>query len=941
MSDEDQSDSSGQKPSASTQPKIMSSVQQPPPFNFDNVAEWPAWLDEFEDYMFASGLSERTQEAQVRSLLYCMGRKAREILKTFNLTDAEFKNYELVKGKYNAHFVHSKNVVYESACFNRRVQEAEETVDQFVTELHTLAARCEFGELKERLIRDRFIVGLRDAKLSETLQMDAELTLDTALAKARLRETVRKQQKDLAKTEPSRRSEDAALNADSVSKPPRKRDVRAPKIEAGPPTQACENCGYGPHQKRDCPARNKACMKCKKVGHFARKCRRALSNLSKTHVAEVHASESGSFLGSVCRSGPNARLAVVTVNGHPLRAKIDSGADVTVVGEDFAGKPPRLLQAEDLKGPNKKSLDVLGKFKAAVEWQGKVSEETIYVVRDLQMPLLGMPAIESLGMVRFLNDVSHNRSRYESMCPEVFQGLGTIQGEHRIQLKPDAEPFAVSTPRRIPFPMRPGVEKELQRLEATGIIRKVHGPTDWCAPIVPVQKPSGDIRICVDLTKLNVSVRRERHIMPTVEEVLANIDEAKFFSKLDANSGFHQIVLSPESQELTTFITPFGRYCYKRLPFGITSAPEVFQRKMTEILDGLQGIQNLMDDVLVYGATREEHDNRLRAALQQLARSGVTLNPGKCQFGVTEVSFLGVILDKDGIRADPKKVKAIQLLPAPTDVSGLRRVLGMVNHVARFLPTLSQVTAPLRELLRKNNEWTWGLEQQRALDKVKQMITSERCLAKYDSSARTIVSADSSSHGLGAVLLQEQRDGELRAVAFASRSLTPTEQRYAQIEKEALALTWAAERFEEYLRGLEFVFQTDHKPLVPLLGQHNLDMLPPRVQRFRMHLMRYSYKIEYIPGKNMATADTLSRAPCEDASSEGMLNPAEVSSFVLGAISTLPASEDLLQRIRKLQREDQDCASLFKYCEDGWPSKSKLSWNLKPFFGEQGDITVC
>lgn len=155
-----------------------------------------------------------------------------------------------------------------------------------------------------------------------------------------------------------------------------------------------------------------------------------------------------------------------------------------------------------------------------------------------------------------------------------------------------------------------------------------------------------------------------------------------------------------------------------------------------------------MDDVLVYGATREEHDNRLRAALQQLARSGVTLNPGKCQFGVTEVSFLGVILDKDGIRADPKKVKAIQLLPAPTDVSGLRRVLGMVNHVARFLPTLSQVTAPLRELLQKNNEWTWGLEQQRALDKVKQMITSERCLAKYDSSARTIVSADSSSHGL-------------------------------------------------------------------------------------------------------------------------------------------------------------------------------------------------
>lgn len=221
------------------------------------------------------------------------------------------------------------------------------------------------------------------------------------------------------------------------------------------------------------------------------------------------------------------------------------------------------------------------------------------------------------------------------------------------------------------------------------------------------------------------------------------------------------------------------------------------------------------------------------------------------------------------------------------------------------------------------------------------MITSDRCLARYSSSTRTIVSADPSSHGLGAVLLQEQRDGELRAVAFESRDLTPTEQRYAQIEKEALALIWATERFDEYLRGMEFVLQTDHKPLLPHLGQHNFDILSLRVQQFRIRLMRYSYKIEYVPEKNMATADTLSRPPCEENSFEDMLTPEEVSSFVFGAISMLPALEDLLQGIRRLQREDQDCATLFKYCNESWPPKSKLPWSLKPFFAEQGDITVC
>lgn len=194
--------------------------------------------------------------------------------------------------------------------------------------------------------------------------------------------------------------------------------------------------------------------------------------------------------------------------------------------------------------------------------------------------------------------------------------------------------------------------------------------------------------------------------MPTVDDSLGLLSGASVFSKLDANSGFYQIKLSPESQLLTTFITPFGRYCFQRLPFGITSAPEFFQQKMSQILEGSPGVVNMMDDVLIYGCDQAQHDERLRLTLDRLRSAGVTLNKEKCCFGVTEIKFLGCVLSRDGIRPDPEKVRAIKELPTPNNVSDVRRLLGMTNHLARFIPDLASKTASLRHLLLKSSEWT-------------------------------------------------------------------------------------------------------------------------------------------------------------------------------------------------------------------------------------------
>ena len=199
--------------------------------------------------------------------------------------------------------------------------------------------------------------------------------------------------------------------------------------------------------------------------------------------------------------------------------------------------------------------------------------------------------------------------------------------------------------------------------------------------MVVVPNKSGDVRICVDLKPLNESVLREPHPIPKVDETLGLLSGAVYFSKLDANSGFWQIPLSKRSRPLTTFITPFGRYKFNKLPFGASCEPELFQHRMSKILEGLEGVVVLMDDVLVYGSSKEEH---LMTVLKQLEEVGATLNPSKCEIFRSSVKFLGHILDKQGIREDPDKTSAILKMEAPKSVSDVRRFMGLVNQLGKF-----------------------------------------------------------------------------------------------------------------------------------------------------------------------------------------------------------------------------------------------------------------
>ena len=472
-------------------------------------------------------------------------------------------------------------------------------------------------------------------------------------------------------------------------------------------------------------------------------------------------------------------------------------------------------------------------------------------------------------------------------------------------------------PRTVPIPLRSKVKEELDRMEKMGVIAKVTQPTPWCAGMVVVPKKSGDVRICVDLKPLNEGVLQETYPIPPVDDTLAQLAGATVFSKVDANSDFWQIPLAKDSQLLTTFITPHGRYCFQKLPFGISSAPELYQRRMSQILSGLDGVLCHIDEVLIYGGTTEEHNTRLRAALSRLQTVGVTLNADKCLFSQTSIRFLGHVIDKNGVCPDPERLTAVRNMEAPKDLTQLRRFMGMANQLGKFTPNLSTLSQPLRELMSTKRSWCWGQPQQESFEQVKLELTRPTVLALYNPNAPTKISADASAYGLGAVLLQEG-ESAWRPVIYASCSLSDTERRYAQIEKEALAVTWGCSKFANYILGRPFLIETDHKPLVPILSTKHLDDLP-RVLRFRLRLARFNYTIMHTAGKLLYTADTLSHVP-QPTEDHDLLDEAE--SFVEVIVSTLPATTQQLDAYRKAQADDSVCRKVMDYCHTQWPQKS-------------------
>ena len=538
-----------------------------------------------------------------------------------------------------------------------------------------------------------------------------------------------------------------------------------------------------------------------------------------------------------------------------------------------------------------------------------------------------MKTITELQLVKRIDTLSKDPlAKYA----DTFTGLGCITDvTYHIKVDPTCKPV-IHPPRRIPVTIRAKVKQELERMERLAVVKKIHEPTEWVNSMVTVVKPNGKLRICIDPRDLNKAIKREYYPMRTIEEIVGRIPNAKVFSVLDASSGFWQVKLDHESAKLCTFNTPFGRYMFTRLPFGISSAQDVFQSIMSEMFEDIEGVEIVVDDLLIWGETEEQHDSRLEKVLQRAQQRNLKLNKDKSQIKCKEIHYVGHIIGKDGLKPDPKKVEAIVNMDAPKDKEEVQRFLGMTTYLAKFIPNLSQIAAPLRILLEKGTEWHWSHQQETSFQELKKLITNTPVLKFYDPQKPTTISVDASSKGIGAVLLQE--DGP---IAYASKSLTNCQCNYAQIEKEMLAIVFGCTKFHDYIYGLPTILvESDHKPLESILRKP-LHQAPARLQRMIMSIQKYPITVQYKAGKHLFVADTLSRAPLPDKACD-----LEFSQYDINVLQTLPVSESKLTTIKEKTAEDQSLKDLMTAVHTGWPAnKADVPPGAKPYWNYRDEIS--
>ena len=449
-------------------------------------------------------------------------------------------------------------------------------------------------------------------------------------------------------------------------------------------------------------------------------------------------------------------------------------------------------------------------------------------------------------------------------------------------------------------------------------------------------KPSGKLRLCIDPKPLNIALKRRHYPLPVVEDILPELSNVKVLSKADLKDGFLQCQLDEESSRLTTFQTPWGRYRYKRMPFGIKPAPEIFQQKVDECLENLKGVYKIADDIIITGKgssqaeALRDHDTNLQNLLDTCVQKQIKLNYDKLEIRCDEITFMGHLLTNQGLKPDPKKVQSISDMPKPHDVPAVQRFIGMVKYLAKFLPMLSEISAPIRELTHKDTPWCWTSQHDEAFDKIKKLVTTAPILSYFDQSVPTEGQGDASQSGLGFVLMQNGHP-----ITFSSRALTSAEVRYSQIEKELLAQVFGLERNNQYVYGRHIVLWTDHKPLVAITSKP-LAKAPKRLQRLLIRLNQYDTEIRYMPGKDLVLADTLSRAYIDDVDQSTTEQEAES----IHLTDTIRISDSTLTDIRDATAQDAACQQIMDYIQQGWPKRlSDSSVQTRPYFHLRDELS--
>jgi transposase InsO family protein len=804
---------------------------------------------------------------------------------------------------------------------------------------------------QERALRDMYVMGIKSQKIRQALlkEQDPDLaTTEKIIQRAeRLEEdvrhfnnTVNKNDSTVAKIHNNQRKQ---VHQQQRNNPSSNND-----------SKSCHRCGKTNHNSSQCKYRDFICNGCKKKGHLERVCRQRKETITSNLITTIF---------KVNHANSNIKLDLhslsvqLHVNGYSHLFQLDTGTWNTIISiKDWykLGSPTIRPSKWKLQCYSGSIIQIKGEALVTVEYDKQKFQLPVIVVKDSSTSLLGLQWIHHMKMD--LNGILYGTTHHLSMVQGIYNcsSLQTVLDKYKhvlnsvlghctkvqahIQLKADAIPKFYKS-RALPFAYLEGIKTELERNVKAGIIERVDA-SPWAAPIVPVKKPNGKIRICGDFkVTINPQIWVDEHPIPSIEELFTRLNNGIKFSKLDLSDAYLQIELDDNSKKLVVVNTPLGLFRYNRLPFGIASAPAIFQRVIDQVIAGIPNTVAYLDDILITGKTEDEHLQTLDLVLSKLAEFGFTCNPEKCMFLQDEVSYLGFTIDKYGKRPDPKRIEAIVKMPAPKNVKELEAFIGKINYYGSFISNFSTKCQVLNRLRQSNVSWNWDPDCQKAFTKLLEEIANSTTLVHFDPKLPVVLATDASQYGLGAVLMHRYADGSERPIAHASKTLTPTERNYSQVEKEAYSIIYGVKKFHQYLAGRIFELNTDHRPLLTIFNPTK--PLPVatanRLQRWAMFLMTYTYNIHFKPTQAHANADALSRLPIADNSFSSDEDSLQINYLQTELMEQWPVKATEIEAATKA---DETLRIVYGFIRTQWPNKKPVNSKLVPYYNHRYSLSV-